>query len=248
MLDQQLIPFKLYDRVGSTQSEARLALENGEAAPFWILAHQQTKGRGRSGRHWQSAHGNYSGSLVWPMPEKKADASKFSFVLALALANVFEGLGLGSIDIKWPNDVLIGMKKIAGILLEAEGEFLIMGVGVNLKISPATSSLDQGAIGAVALGELCSIEFLDFHALLSSEVQKQIESFEKYGFLPVRNEIKSRLLVRENMIYDDGRQSELVRPEDIGMDGQLIVRAGNEKKEIFAGDLWLTEDCDGFGH
>ncbi len=231
----------VYDTIDSTQNQARRELAQGSQAPFWILAHEQTAGRGRSGSKWQSAKGNYSGSLVWPMPHNRADAPKYSLVTALALVRSFEALGFADIAVKWPNDVLLGRKKVAGILLEAEGHVLIIGTGVNLSLRPTSDYLEARALPTFSLAEEQEVSFEAFHEVFEAQMLLALREFEAHGFAPIREALKSRLLVRETMIYEDGDVDILVRPLDIGSDGQLIIEKNGVMSEIYAGDLWLKE-------
>ena len=101
-----------------------------------IIAETQTAGRGRYGRIWQSPRGNLYVSFVFesnPMRDKY-----LSFLTGLALA---ESLPEFNVRLKWPNDVLLEGKKVAGILLETTGDKIIVGIGVNLVSSPDKNML-----------------------------------------------------------------------------------------------------------
>lgn len=126
------------ETVDSTNLFAREHLEHG----MLITAAQQTAGRGRYGRDWTSPEGNLYLSLVWQIGDFDT-AGKYAFLSAVALADALK-TALGDDDLplqlKWPNDVLLGGKKLCGILLEAETKddklYLIIGVGVNLAHAP----------------------------------------------------------------------------------------------------------------
>ncbi len=186
--------------------------------------------------------GSYSGSLVMPMPSDRSQAPKLSLVTALALLRTFEFLGVARLSLKWPNDVLADRRKIAGILLEVEGDHLIVGIGVNLKEPPDRGVLEERALRPAYLGEFVNIEFDRFHEAFSNSLQDQIASFESFGFEPVRRALDAQLLVRENLVFDDGTSSSLIRAEGLGSDGELLVNAEGQRKAIYAGDLWMVED------
>ena len=119
---------------------------------------EQTAGRGRRGRRWSSPPGNLYASLILRPDAAPDRAAQLGFVAALAVADALRELApeLGEPACKWPNDILVGGHKIAGILLESEmGEgqnlaFLIVGVGINLVSAPpdaeypATSIAGEG--------------------------------------------------------------------------------------------------------
>lgn len=142
------------DSVDSTNAEAA----RHAPGPCWILAREQTGGRGRRGRAWASPRGNFHATLVMPSPGGAADAALRSFVAALALRDALAGVaGAASpFALKWPNDVLCNGGKVAGILLEAAGNHgrvshLVVGIGVNLIAAPDPALLEEGALRPVTL-------------------------------------------------------------------------------------------------
>jgi BirA family transcriptional regulator, biotin operon repressor / biotin---[acetyl-CoA-carboxylase] ligase len=139
-----------YDTLGSTNDEAKRLARDGGAAGTIVWALEQTAGRGRRGRPWISPRGNlYASLLLWPRcsPER---AAQLGFAAALAVSDALLSLvpQIAGLALKWPNDVLLGGRKIAGILLESEiagsmscdsdGRlgFLVVGTGVNLAAAP----------------------------------------------------------------------------------------------------------------
>ena len=145
--------------VTSTNDEAqRLAAEGAEDGTL-VWARAQTRGRGRSGRDWASAPGNLFMSLVLRPDCPLSEAAQLGFVAALAVKDGIGSVAPPGVEVtfKWPNDVLLGGRKGAGILLEskttAEGalDWLILGIGVNVASYPeearfpATSLRFEGA-------------------------------------------------------------------------------------------------------
>ena len=124
-----------FDSVGSTSSEASRAAQAGDVGEVWFAALQQTAGRGRRGRAWETPHGNLAASLL-VIPEcDPAIAATLGFVAGVALnralndvlPNAAVRIGIDGADgrdtriaLKWPNDVLADGAKLAGILLEAQ--------------------------------------------------------------------------------------------------------------------------------
>ncbi len=231
----------VYEQVDSTQLEARRLLDAGNAAPFWVVAKSQSAARGRSGRGWQSKAGSYSGSLVVPMPADKSQAPKYSLLTAYALFRTLKALGAEQISLKWPNDVLVDRRKIAGILLEVEGDYLIIGTGVNLCTPPDEHALEGRAMRPAYLAEFAEISFEQFHQEFSNHLETAIANFQTDGFEPVRQALNGDLLVREDLIFDDGKASTLIRAEGLGKDGELLVIAEGQPKALYAGDLWMLE-------
>lgn len=150
-----------YDSIGSTNSEALRRIRSGERGPLWIAAKAQTEGRGRRGRAWTTQDGNLAASLLMTANVPLAVAATLGFVAALALhrtvENCIEGLPL---TLKWPNDVLVADKKLAGILLESEAleERIAVVVGMGVNIVSAPQDVPFPAISLAELGHSVSAE------------------------------------------------------------------------------------------
>jgi BirA family biotin operon repressor/biotin-[acetyl-CoA-carboxylase] ligase len=146
------------DRVDSTNDEVRRMAEAGALPGLVVLAARQTSGRGRHGRAWASPAGNLYASVLLRAPGPLAASAQLSFVAGLALVDALERHAPAGAELrlKWPNDVLVGRAKVAGILLESVGKAngaatsIIVGTGVNIVSSPsdtpypATSLVTQG--------------------------------------------------------------------------------------------------------
>ena len=163
--------------------------------PAWVLAAEQTAGRGRRGRPWSSPRGNFYASYVMHPAEPPEVVALRSFVAALALRDACVALtGLPqSFSLKWPNDVLLNGGKLAGILLESLGQggrvqTLAIGIGVNLIGAPDPSEVEPGAVLPVSLLSETGLRitpqaFLD---ALAPAYARREASFARYGFAPTR--------------------------------------------------------------
>jgi BirA family biotin operon repressor/biotin-[acetyl-CoA-carboxylase] ligase len=130
-----------YDLLDSTSEEARRRALAGDPGKLWILADRQTAGRGRRGRDWRSPLGNFHGSALLIAPCDVVFAPQIGFVAGVALHAAVGDLGARNVKLKWPNDLVAGGAKLAGILLEGwsygEGRFAVaVGIGVNLASHP----------------------------------------------------------------------------------------------------------------
>ena len=163
-----------FDSVGSTNAEALGAATAGDPGGKWFAALQQTAGRGRRGRPWESPHGNLAASLLLVPDADPAVAATLGFVAGVALHRALAAvlpkglvkLGLDGADglidgaparvaLKWPNDVLADGAKLAGILLEAQKRpdgrhAIVIGFGVNVVAAP--QGLPYPAVSLAALG------------------------------------------------------------------------------------------------
>ena len=127
-------PFRLLVRETSTSTndELRHLAENGAGDGLVLLALEQTSGRGRRGTSWFSAPGDsLAFSILLRPAEPKALWPRLALITGLAVAQALESF-VPSTGIKWPNDVWIGGKKIAGILVEAGASHVVIGIGLNL--------------------------------------------------------------------------------------------------------------------
>src|SRR5271168_4874507 len=118
-----------FDRIGSTNTEAMARARDGESGPMWFVTTEQTAGRGRRNRPWVAPRGNLASSILEVIDVAPAVAATLGFAAGLALEAALRKLSVeaalrspGSEDLrfslKWPNDVLAGSRKLAGILLE----------------------------------------------------------------------------------------------------------------------------------
>lgn len=153
-------PFRsvIIDEVGSTNREAFLRAEAGESGPLWIMARRQTAGRGRSGRQWASEPGNLYASLLVTLACPPAVVPQLSLLAGVAVVDAIAqaaGDAPAGLRLKWPNDVLIGQAKCAGILAESisgsNAVTAVIGTGLNLAWHPtdlgraATNLAEHGA-------------------------------------------------------------------------------------------------------
>jgi BirA family biotin operon repressor/biotin-[acetyl-CoA-carboxylase] ligase len=145
----------VYENLESTSSTALSRARSGERGPLWTVAQSQTAGRGRRGRGWTSAKGDLAASLLVTMDIAPATAATLGFVAGLALEEALRSYVQGAdMRLKWPNDVICGGAKLAGILLDAEsganGLTIVIGIGVNLASAP--QDLPYPATSLAALG------------------------------------------------------------------------------------------------
>lgn len=180
--------------VDSTNAYA-ISLAPGLSGPAWVIAGEQTAGRGRRGRPWTSPPGNFYGSLIF-RPEGTADrAALRSFVAALALHEACAELtGVPqAFALKWPNDVLLNGGKLAGILLESSSagagvSHLVIGIGVNLIGAPPPEAVEAGAVPPVSLlGETgIRVPPERFATCLAAAFARWEAVFTTEGFAPIR--------------------------------------------------------------
>ena len=145
-------PVRHFDRIDSTNLEARRLADDGERGPLWLVADEQTLGRGRMGRSWVSEPGNLYATFLFAIAGGPQAAAQVSFVAALAVHDTVTRLRPELAPrIKWPNDVLIGGAKFCGVLPEVVGDnptCIAIGCGVNLAHAPEGTPYPVTALGA----------------------------------------------------------------------------------------------------
>ncbi|MBB3032801.1 biotin--[acetyl-CoA-carboxylase] ligase [Alteriqipengyuania lutimaris] len=125
---------------GSTNADLLQALRNGEGVREgdWLVAYRQSAGRGRQGRGWHDGQGNFMGSTLCHLRAGDPPPATLALVAGIALLEAVQAQcpTLANLQLKWPNDLLVGGAKLAGILLEREGAGVVVGIGVNLAAAP----------------------------------------------------------------------------------------------------------------
>jgi len=173
-----------FDQLGSTNGEALARARAGECGPIWFVTSEQTAGRGRRHRPWIAPRGNLASSILEVIEVSPALAATLGFAAGLALEAALRKVSpqsAGSDDmnfaLKWPNDVLAGHKKLAGILLEAEAVAdnrlaVVVGIGTNVVAAPdgtptpATSLKALGVdVGAEQLFTALSDSWAEFRGI-----------------------------------------------------------------------------------
>lgn len=174
-----------FDRIGSTNDEAKRLAATGEGHGAVVVAVEQTAGRGRRGRNWVSPPGNLHCSIILDPGPERARLSELAFVGAVALREALAALAPAAEFVcKWPNDVLCDGAKISGTLLENEPPWVILGVGVNVVAAPPAGEVQYRAIalretGADADAEMVRSAFCD-------RLAAWYERWRGEGFMPVR--------------------------------------------------------------
>lgn len=162
----------------STMDEARLLIDKGEKAPFYLYSDRQSKGRGQYGKSWESYEGNLFLSVVMNGGAVKEPAL-LSLTVGLAVAETLVKKGLKP-NLVWPNDVLIDGAKTAGILIEEHGGAFIAGVGLNLNVPEGPTVLEDGKlINSVAFHTGKAEDVDDWARLLAEAVTNRIDLGEE---------------------------------------------------------------------
>lgn len=170
---------------GSTNADLLAAVRAGErvAEGDWLVADRQSAGRGRQGREWFDGAGNFMGSTVVRL--HAGDPPPSSVALAAGLA-VYEAVmpllpDPAPLQLKWPNDLTFAGAKLAGILLEREGDALVVGIGINLAQAPTIAGRFTLALAALAPTPDRDL----FASALAASLAIELDRWRSYGLEPL---------------------------------------------------------------
>lgn len=232
--------------IDSTNAEALRLIAAGDVVGWaCVSAERQTAGRGRQGRAWASPPGNLHASFVVPKDARAEWARPWLLGFSVALA-VIDALAPSLAEpaplrLKWPNDVLIGGAKAAGLLLEGAGRapFVVAGVGVNVQSSPHDTPYPATHLAAHAAHAATAVDVL---GRLKDALPRRVERWLDLGFSAVRRDLLERmhapgerLRVRdENGGFVEGRFA------DIAEDGRLVLLTAQGERRFSTGDVYPT--------
>jgi BirA family biotin operon repressor/biotin-[acetyl-CoA-carboxylase] ligase len=230
--------FHWFSSLDSTQDVARKFAYRGASEGAVFLAEEQRRGRGRLGRSWVSPSGGlWFSVLLRPSLEPKS-IPFLSLLGGLAVVEAISLLQLKS-QIKWPNDVLIGGKKLAGVLVEGESEldrvhFVIIGIGINcnnkLPHLPSVTSLKK-EVGreverAFFLAQVLNRLEKNYLSFLSGEKRRLIEEINKH--LAFKN---------ENVCIKSGEKIFKGKLRGIGEEGELVILTSRGERYFNSGEI-----------
>lgn len=214
-----------------------------------LAAEWQSAGRGRLGRTWHSGLGNaLTFSLLWRFESGLSALSGLSLGIGVAIMRALRKLGTKNVGLKWPNDVLDDRGKLAGILIEAQGDMLgpsvvVIGIGLNLRLPPSVSQRIDQPVSALAQVVAELPERNRLLALLLQELAEMLETFAAQGFAPLRAEWESYHVYQDRsvkMLLPDGTQvAGIVR--GVTDEGALRVDSKQGMQIFNAGEISLRE-------
>lgn len=231
---------------GSTNSDLAAQLHAGEPVPegSWLVADRQVAGRGRQGRSWFDGSGNFMGSTAVHIAPRDPNPATLALVAGLA---AYEAVAAHLADpsaplrLKWPNDLMLGEAKLAGILLEREGNAIIVGMGINLAAAPELP--DRKTVALSALGPAPDRDL--FARALAGAFDQEVERWRTYGLEP---------LIRrwESVAHPQGTSLTVSPPGEnriegkfagLTAEGALSLRlADGTLRAIHAGDVMLVNE------
>lgn len=232
--------------VDSTNAEALRLLPATQALPLYVIAERQTSGRGRRGRSWVSPFGeNLYYSLVIRVEGGMRQLEGMSLTVGLALLQVIRGFGVAEAGLKWPNDVLVGERKLAGILLELSGDpadvcHVVIGIGLNVNMLAAESE----AIGQPWTSMRAELDRLLNRNELVAELNRQLSRYLdiqlREGFAALQEEWQACHLWQGRAVALTAG-GEPIEGEVLGVDysGAIRLRINGLERSFSGGELSL---------
>ncbi len=228
------------EEVTSTNDEAEALSQRVKDGEYVVTAIRQTQGRGRRGRSWIGYEGNLFMSFLQKI--KPSQIGEIVFIVSLSLfeslKDIFPNI---NIKLKWPNDILVENNKISGILLEkGAGDYLIIGIGVNLVGAPKLEGVLYPATSLQEKGYE-----VDRRILLRKYIEIYDKNYEKWqaeGFKSIRDKwLKNVKGLGEEIEVHMEKENKRGIFADIDETGALILEQGNKKEKIYAGDIFYID-------
>ena len=226
-------------RITSTQDRARELVDAG-CGPMVVVADEQTAGRGRQGRTWSAPPGT---SLLasWVFRPLPSDPALFALLAGVAVARALDALGVPGARLKWPNDVQLAGKKLAGTLGDAvtapDGGALVLGIGVNA----GQSAADLGELAAMATScriEGHEVDRLALLARITAQLDLLAASPDERRTALDEWRSRSSVLGREVEVRGAaGSVRGLAR--EVAEDGALVLETASGDRRILAGEVSL---------
>ncbi|HEY6896668.1 MAG TPA: biotin--[acetyl-CoA-carboxylase] ligase [Rhodocyclaceae bacterium] len=234
------------DAVAECESTNTLLLdraETGAPSGLVILADSQSAGRGRRGRSWYGAPGDsLTFSLLWRFPPASTAPAALSLAVGVGLARALRHLGCADLRLKWPNDLLIGTRKLGGVLVELQSGNVrgaVIGIGLNLRrpadmpaevVALATSLHEAGVnpsrevVLATCLADLAAV----------------FDTYAESGFAALREEWMAAHAHQGQLVNISGSGAELSgRCMGVDADGALLLQTAGGLERVLAGDVSL---------
>ncbi|MNG88531.1 Bifunctional ligase/repressor BirA [compost metagenome] len=239
--DKRVTVLPVVDSTNQYLLERITELQSGDAC----IAEYQQAGRGRRGRQWISPFGaNLYLSMFWRLEQGPAAAMGLSLVIGIVMAEVLQRLGAEEVRVKWPNDLYLNDRKLAGILVELTGKTgdaaqLVMGAGINLAMRESNANaINQGWINLQEAG--ISIDRNELAATLLNELRQSLQQFEIDGLVPFISRWRAldnfidrpvKLLIGEQQIFGIAR--------GIDQQGALLLEQNGAIKPFIGGEISL---------
>lgn len=232
---------KILEKIDSTNDylKEKIDKKNWEI----IMAKEQTAGKGRRGKVWNSNKGGAWFSFCFEGDKylSKNEYGKIPLIAGLAVAKVLKGIEKLNYEIKWPNDIYVESKKLAGILLEKSGDFFIVGIGINI------NNIDFGEFENIAISlNKISNKIYNIEGIIKQIVLKFKEEYFRF----LRGEWKDILLEIKEIDYLKNKEIEVIfdnkvirgKVIEINNNAELCIEKNNKIYKIKSGEIKIIKN------
>lgn len=235
---------EIVPETGSTNSDLLARLRTGEPVVEgdWLVADRQLAGRGRQGRPWSDGLGNFMGSTAVRRLAGDPPAPTLALLAGIALHEAAVPLvpDPRSLRLKWPNDLLCGQAKLAGVLLEGQGDWVVVGIGVNLARAPMLA--DRLTVAFADLGPTPDRDL--FAQSLATHFDRELDRWRTFGLEPlIRRWTAAALSGGTPLTVHDGSAAPVTGTfAGLTDGGSLLLRlADGATHTVHAGDVLLAD-------
>ena len=238
---------ELLDACASTNTLLLERARAGAPSGSVIACELQSAGRGRRGNSWQSGlGGSLTFSLLWRFAHGAAGLSGLSLAAGVAVARALASLGVGDVQLKWPNDLLHAGRKLGGILIELHGDgsgstAAVIGIGLNVRLRTTLRDAIAQAVTDVAS---ISKQVPQRNRLLAAalvELAQVLEGFAEHGFAPLRQEWMARHAHQGKAVTLSSGDGKTLAGRAVGVaeDGALLIETARGVERFVSGELSL---------
>jgi len=242
------IRVEFLDECPSTNTVLAERAIHGAPNGLVLSCERQSEGRGRRGKRWISVvGGSLAFSILWCFPGGGGALAGLSLAVAVGVARALERLGIGEIQVKWPNDLFCEGRKMGGILIEVSGDVLgpstaVVGIGINVRLDEAARerigqpATDLAHCGVVPSRSVLLVALLEGLAL-------SLAQFSREGFVPFREEWLRRHAWqgRQVALSLGGHRIAEGRAVGIAEDGALVLESPQGLMRFHSGELSLRQ-------
>lgn len=236
----------LFDAIDSTNSHAHKLAKEGAKEGTVVLSESQSRGKGRLGRSWFSPSGTNIYLSVILRPQMPASQiTLLTFAAAIAVAKAIRDITGLDADIKWPNDILIKGKKVAGILSEMDAKsdtirFVVIGIGINVNLEKKDIPLElMDKATSIKIESNSTIDRMNLICRVLENLEKWYNLFERNGANDIIKEWKSlAITIGRDVKVQSGNSFVEGRAVDIDENGALLIKDRNGViQKVLSGDV-----------
>ena len=244
------VHLEIVDEIDSTSTRLLESASSGAPSGACLAAEWQRTGRGRRGRSWVAGLGSsLTFSLLWRFERGVGHLAGLTLAIGVAVSRALAACGVADAKVKWPNDVVVDFRKLAGILVETSGEMsgpsvAVVGVGVNYRLADSLVERIDQPVTDVAHS---ASELPSRNALLAQflrELADALEAFERRGFADVADAWRALHAYqgREVRVIPAHEAPFDARVVDVAADGALVVSAGGRRRNLVSAEISLRKN------